>query len=69
MAVAGLVEIIGLVATALKSLPLVIEFLRTLRATPAEKQADLLSAIRAASTLADETKGDTSGYENILKGR
>jgi hypothetical protein len=69
MAVAGLLEIVGLLTVALKSLPLVIEFLRTLQATPAEKQADLLSAIRAASTKADATKGDTSSYEDLLKGR
>jgi len=69
MAVMGLLEILGLIQTALKSLPIVIEFLKSLQATPIQKHADLLSAIRAASKKADETKGDTSGYENLLKGR
>lgn len=66
---AGLLEVLALISTALKSLPIVVEFLRSLQATPAEKHALILSAIRAASQKADETKGDTSGYENALKGR
>jgi hypothetical protein len=65
----GLLEILGLVMTALKSLPILVEFLKTLQATPEQKHADLLTALRDASRKADETKGDTSGYENLLKGR
>lgn len=69
MTVMGLLEILGLIQTALKSLPLVLEFLKTLQATPEQKHADLLSALRAASEKANQTHGDTSGYENLLKGR
>jgi len=41
---------------------------KMLQKTPAEKHAALLSAIREASDRANRTKGDTSGYEAILRG-
>jgi len=49
--------------------PQVVELVKLLQKTPAQKHADILSAILAASHHADETRGDTSGYENVLKGR
>ena len=65
----GLLEILGLVMTGLKFLPVLVEFIKLLQSTPEEKRADLIEALRAASKKADETKGDTSGYEDLLKGR
>lgn len=41
---------------------------QTLQKTPAEKRAEMIGKIKDASTKADETKGDTSGYEDILRG-
>ena len=64
----GMVEILGIVAGILKFWPSVVEVIKMLQKTPAEKHAELLSAIRAASDKANKTKGDTSGYESILRG-
>jgi len=38
----------------------------TIQGTPAEKQAAMIARIRAASKLADETRGDTSGLEREI---
>ena len=64
----GLIEILGIIAGILKFWSSVVEIIKMLQKTPAEKHAILLSAIREASEKANKTKGDTSGYETILRG-
>ena len=49
--------------------PSVVEFIKILQKTPEEKHAEIISRVLDASKLADSTKGDTSGYENLFKGR
>jgi len=64
----GLVEILGILSGIFKFWPSVVEMVKMLQKTPAEKHAALISAIREASDRANRTKGDTSGYEAILRG-
>lgn len=45
-----------------------IPLLKGLKKTPQEKQADVINDVRDASRRADETKGDTSDYEDVLRG-
>lgn len=65
----SLSAILGIVAGIVRFFPLVADFVRLLQKTPAEKHAAILSSVLDASRKADQTKGDTSGYENLLKGR
>jgi hypothetical protein len=43
-------------------------FLKGLQKTPAQKEAGIVGEVRDASRKADETKGDTSDYERVLRG-
>jgi hypothetical protein len=61
--------IVNLILAALKFWPSILQFIEILQGTPEEKHAELLSKLRAASSKADETKGDTSGYEDIFSGK
>ena len=43
-------------------------FLKGLQKTPMQKEADVIGDVHDASCKADQTKGDTSDYERVLRG-
>lgn len=58
--------ILGVISGIFKFWDQVVWLVKTLEKTPAEKQADFIAALHNASVKADETSGDTSGYERII---
>lgn len=65
----GVGAFLSLVAGIVRFWPAVVEFIKMLQKTPAQKHAEIISRVLDASRQADETKGNTSAYENLLKGR
>lgn len=65
----GLGAVLSIVAGIVRFWPMVAQLVGLLQRTPAERHAAILSSILDASRQADTTKGDTSAYEKLLKGR
>lgn len=60
-------EIVGLITAALAALPVILELIKMVSKTPAEKRAAALNKIHAAITHARENPGDTSKIEDIIR--
>lgn len=57
----------GTIGAIIAFLSQIIDLLKSLKKTPAEKFANVIARVRDASRKTDETKGDTSEYEDILR--
>lgn len=60
-------NLISIVLGILKFWDQVTWLIKTLQDTPQEQREKKIAAIRAASQKAMDTKGDTSGYEKIIR--
>lgn len=60
-------EIIAVLAGVLKFWEEVKWLISTLQGTPADQRARVIIKIQEASRLADDSKGDTSAYEAVIR--
>jgi hypothetical protein len=58
---------LGTIGAIVALLSQLLELLKGLKKTPAEKVAAVIARVRDASRKTDETKGDTSEYEDVLR--
>lgn len=70
----GIIALLKILVSLTPYLPLIMKswagiekLLKLLKDTPEEKREKVLAAVHAASVLATETGGDTSGYEDVIR--